>query len=311
MPGRYTVIKIRDPKPRRISAAPFRDRVAHHAFCSVVAPLFEASFIADIFANREGLGSHRSVARYEAFRDAHTHVLRCDIFRYFPAIDHDIPKQDLRRRIACARTLWLADAIIDGSTPQQPVDLHYPGDDLLTPLARRRGFPIGNLTSQLFANIHLDGLDHFEKERLRCRGYVRYVDGFALFHDDPRVLERWRNNIANYLAKRRLSLHPAKTFIASTRTPATFLGYTLYRGGRRRLPEDNVRRFRNRLRGMRDRWQAGTIGEEEVRQRAMAWIAHAQKADTQGLRRAIFGDGWFGPDVLAQSAARRRSLTML
>lgn len=310
-PGPYTVLKIHDPKPRRISAAPFRDRVVHHAFCAVVEPIFEAGFISDSFANRKGFGTHQGVACYERFRDRYAHVLRCDIYRYFPAIDHAILKQDLRRRIACPRTLWLADAIIDGSNVQEPVHIHYPGDGLLTPLERRRGLPIGNLTSQFFANVFLDGFDHFVKERLGCRGYVRYVDDFALFHDDPRVLEGWRDAVAAYLGKRRLSLHPEKTVIASTRVPTTFLGYELHRGGRRRLPEDNVRRFRNRLRGMRDRWRARTISEEEIRQRAMAWIAHAERAHTEGLRRAIFGEGWFGPDVLARRAARRRSLTKL
>ena len=255
-PGRYFVMKIHDPKPRRISAAPFRDRVVHHAFCKVVEPLFEAGFIADSFANRRGFGTHLGVSRYEQFRDAHAYVLRCDVFRYFPAIDHEILKTDLRRRLACRRTLWLADRIIDGSNPQEPVHLHFPGDSLLAPLERQRGLPIGNLTSQFFANVYLDGLDHFVKERLRCRGYVRYVDDFALFHDDPRALADWRAEIEAYLAKRRLRLHPQKTRITTTREPACFLGYVLHPGGRR-LPEENVRRFRNRLRGMRDRWRAG------------------------------------------------------
>ena len=90
----------------------------------------------------------------------------------------------------------LADAIIDGSNPQEPVHIHYPGDDLLTPVQRRRGLPIGNLTSQLFANIYLDAFDHFCTEILRATGYLRYVDDFALFHDEPAVLEDWRRRIA-------------------------------------------------------------------------------------------------------------------
>jgi hypothetical protein len=125
----------------------------------------------------------------------------------------------LRRRIACPRTLWLLDAVIDGSNPQEPVHLHYPGDDLLTPLTRRRGLPIGNLTSQFFANVYLDDLDHFAKEVLRAH-YLRYVDDFALFHDDPAVLAVWRERITARLARRRLSLHPRKTYIVSAETPA-------------------------------------------------------------------------------------------
>ena len=100
-PGRYKAIEVFDPKHRIVSAAPFRDRVVHHAFCGVCEPLFERGFIHDSYANRKGKGTHRAVARYERFRDRHRHVLRCDVYRYFPAIDHEILKRDLRRRIAC------------------------------------------------------------------------------------------------------------------------------------------------------------------------------------------------------------------
>ena len=294
-PGRYKTIEVFDPKHRVVSAAPFRDRVVHHALCAVCEPLFERSFIHDTYANRKGKGTHRAVARYERFRDRYRHVLRCDVYRYFPAIDHEILKRDVRRRIACPRTLALAGRIIDGSNPQEPVHLYYPGDDLFTPFARRRGLPIGNLTSQLFANLYLDGLDHFVKEVLRAKGYLRYVDDFALFHDDPARLEGWRGRIARYLEGRRLRLHPRKTHVVETGEPAEFLGFVLLPGGRRRLPEGNVRRFRNRLRGLRDRWRAGRVAREEVEQRVGAWVAHAGHANTWRLRHAIFRDGWFDP----------------
>ena len=184
-PGRYTVIEVVDPKHRKVSAAPFGDRVVHQALCTVVEPIFQRRFIHDPYANRKGRGTHRGVARYERFRDRFRHVLRCDIFRYFPAIDHAILKRDQRRRPACKPTLDLADRIIHGSNPQEPVNLHLPGDDLFTPFERRRGLPIGNLTSQLFSNLYLDGFDHFCKEVLRAKGYLHYVDDFALFHDEP------------------------------------------------------------------------------------------------------------------------------
>jgi len=113
--------------------------------------------------------------------------------RYFPSIDHANLKAEFRRRIACARTLALMDAIVDGSNPQEPVMLHFPGDDLFEPHRRRRGLPIGNLTSQFFANLYLDGFDHFVTEVLRAP-YVRYVDDFALFDDDPAVVAQWRSS---------------------------------------------------------------------------------------------------------------------
>ena len=294
-PGRYTKIEIHDPKHRIVSAAPFRDRVVHHAFCAVCEPIFERGFVHDSYANRVGKGTHRAVARYEKYRDRYRHVLRCDIFRYFHTIDHEILKRDLRRRLAGERTLDLADRIIDGSNPQEPVYQLFPGDDLFTPLERRRGLPIGNLTSQFFSNLYLDCMDHFCKEVLRAKGYVRYVDDFVLFHDDREQLEEWRRRLTRFLEGRRLRLHPRKTLIQPTSEEAKFLGFVLLPAGRRRLPEDNVRRFRNRLRGLRDRWRHGAVAEDEVRRRVQSWIAHAEHADTWRLRQTIFRDGWFDP----------------
>ena len=294
-PGNYVTIEIRDPKHRLVSAAPFRDRVVHHALCAVIAPIFERGFIDHSYANRDGKGTHRAIRRYERWRDRYRYVLRCDLYRYFPAIDHEVLKADLRRRIACPDTLWLLDSIVDGSNAQEPVHIHYPGDTLFTPFERRRGLPIGNLTSQFFANVHLDALDHFITEVLHAP-YLRYVDDFALFHDDPAVLATWRDDIASWLAHRRLSLHPRKTVIHDTKAPAAFLGYVLSPDGRR-LPEDNVRRFRNRLRGLRDQWRAGATHRTTVEARVGAWVAHASHANTWRLRQSIFRGGWFDPDA--------------
>jgi len=293
-PGRYVVIEVHDPKKRLVSAAPFRDRVVHHAVCAVVQPLFEASFIDHSFANRKGKGSHRAIEVYERYRNRHAWVLRCDIFRYFPAIDHAILKAEFRRRIACERTLRLLDLIVDSSNKQEPVNLHYPGDDLFAPYERRRGLPIGNLTSQFFANLYLDRFDHFVTEVLGAP-YVRYVDDFALFHDNPTVLCGWRTRIDQFLGGRRLRLHPEKTRIVATAEPAHFLGFMLHEDGGRMLPEENVHRFRGRLRSLRDRWRAGTINRGGVDARIGAWIAHASHADTWRLRHAIFEGGWYEP----------------
>lgn len=107
-PGRYVEILVRDPKERLVSAAPFRDRVVHHALCAVICPLFEPGLIDNTFANRTGKGTHAAIRAYEQYRNRHRHVLRADIFRYFPSIDHAILKAEFRRRIACQRTLALA-----------------------------------------------------------------------------------------------------------------------------------------------------------------------------------------------------------
>jgi RNA-directed DNA polymerase len=288
-PGRYVKIELFDPKHRIVSAAPFRDRVVHHAICGVVAPIFERGFIAHSFANRLGKGAHRAVEAYERYRNANAHVLRCDVYRYFPAIDHAVLKRDLRRRIACAPTLALLDRIIDASNPQEPVELHFPGDDLFAPFSRRRGLPIGNLTSQFFANLYLDPLDHFCTEVLRAP-YLRYVDDFALFHDNPALLAEWRARIARFLEGRRLLLHPRKTMIMPTAQPTDFLGYVLAPDDMRRLPETNVTRFRKRLRTIRDLLKTGSLREVDARARITAWEAHAAFAHTRKLKNAILGE---------------------
>jgi hypothetical protein len=296
-PGRYVEIEVCEPKRRIVSAAPFRDRVVQHALSAVVEPIFEAGFIDNTFANRKGKGTHRAIEVYECYRNRHTHVLRCDIFRYFPAIDHDILKGEFRRRIACGPTLALMDRIVDSSNAQEPVELFFPGDDLFEPYRRRRGLPIGNLTSQFAANLYLDRFDHWVTEVLGAP-YVRYVDDFALFHDDPKMLADWRDRIDRYLAGRRLRLHPRKTVILPSAEPTEFLGLVLAPSSRsvalgdrpsgwRRLPEGNVTRFRGRLRSLRDRWRAGAVSASVARARIDAWVAHAKQADTWRLRRAV------------------------
>ncbi len=290
-PGPYVAFEVREPKPRMVSAAAFRDRVVHHALCEIVAPRFERGFVLDSYANRKGKGTHAAIDRYERFSLATAHVLRCDIFRYFPAIDHQILKSDIRRRVADERLLSIVDAIVDGSNPQEPVEVRFPGDDLLAPIERRRGLPIGNLTSQFFANVYLDPLDHFVKEVLRTRRYVRYVDDFALFHDDCDVLRAWRERIAGFLAGRRLLLHPRKTAIVATAEPAQFLGVVLCGDGGRRLPEDNVARFSGRLRAMRARIAAGKAAADDYAPQIAAWSAHAAHGHARRLRETLFR-GW-------------------
>lgn len=283
-----------DPKRRVVSAAPFRDRVVHHALVAVIGPIFESGFVTDSYANRVGKGTHRAIARYEQFRDRYSHVLRADIHRYFPAIDHAVLKADLRRRLACAPTLALCDALINGSNAQEPVDHCFAGDDLFTPFERRRGLPLVNLTSQFFANVYLDPLDHWVKEVLRAP-YLRYVDDFALFGNSATQLAEWQEQMSGWLAGRRLRLHDVKTRVQATAEPAQFLGLELHAGGMRRLPAANVLRFKQRLGELRAAWCAHRVSEAEVQQRVGAWVAHARHAHTAGLRHALFRNGWFDP----------------
>ncbi len=226
-PGRYKTFEIYEPRPRLISAAPYRDRVVHHALCNIIVPTFENTFIRDSYANRLGFGTHRALRRFTKFARSSRYVLQCDIKKYFPSIDHEILKTLLRRKLKCQDTLWLIDTIIDNSNPQGALIEHFPGDDLLSPLQHRRGLPIGNLTSQFCSNVYLNGLDHFIKEELQAKKYVRYVDDFALFADDDEFLAEARVAIEKYLVNLRLKLHPVKSQLFETEYGANFLGFRI------------------------------------------------------------------------------------
>lgn len=172
-PGSYRTFQIFEPKQRMISAAPFRDRVVHHALCNVIQPIFEKTFIFDSYANRKDFGTHKALRRFTDFARSSKYVLQCDIEKYFPSIDHTHLKNLIRRKIKCAETLWLIDKIIDNSNEQLERNIYFSGDDLFTPFERKRGLPIGNLTSQFFANVYLNHLDHFVKEKLGVKSCGR------------------------------------------------------------------------------------------------------------------------------------------
>ncbi|MCP4427665.1 MAG: RNA-dependent DNA polymerase, partial [Chloroflexi bacterium] len=209
-PGPYHNFYIHEPKRRLISAAPFRDRVAHHALCRVIDPIFERRFIHDSYANRVGKGTHRALDRCTAFARRYRYVLQVDIKQHFPAIDHAILRQILAKRIVCADTLWLIDLILDsgrGVLSEVYEMVYFPGDDLLA-ATRPRGLPIGNLTSQFWSNCYMNPFDHFVKRELKCRGYIRYVDDMLFFADDKETLRQWREELIAYLAALRLAIHP-------------------------------------------------------------------------------------------------------
>lgn len=298
-PGPYRVIWVREPKLRQISIAPFADRVVHQAIHAVAGAHLAHSYIGDTYASLKGRGQHRAICRYEHFRERYPYVLRADLWRYFPSIDHAILKAALEKALPCARTRALLARIIDGSNEQVRCDWLFAGDDLLTPLERRRGLPLGNLTSQMLGNFFLDRFDHFVKERLRVKGYVRYLDDFALFGRSPAELLTWRQQGEDFLARRRLKLHPEKTRIEACSAPTTFLGYVLLPGGRRHLSDANVSRAAARIQAWRQVWRAGDGDEAAVRQSISGWLAHARFAHSRGLRDKWFPRGWFAERTLA------------
>lgn len=296
-PGSYTTFEIYDPKCRMISAAPYRDRMVHHALCNIIQPLFECTFIDDSYANRIGYGTHRALRRFIQFIRTSDYVLQCDIQKYFPSIDHAILKAIVRRKIKCPDTLWLIDTIIDHSNEQIPVHELFSGDDLLTVLHRRRGLPIGNLTSQFFANVYLNGFDHFVKEQLRVKKYVRYVDDWALFSNDKPFLADARFALEEYLAGLRLRVHPVKSQLFETRHGANFLGFRVLPKGEGpskevciRIRRENLRRGRRRLKQLQADYAAGKIGFSELDHSIQSWLAHLEHGDTWRLRQRLFTD---------------------
>ena len=286
-PGKYTVFRVYAPKPRLISAAPYRDRVVHHALCNIIQPIFERTFIFDSYANRTGFGTHRALRRFTRFARTSRYVLQCDIRKYFPSIDHAILKTLIRRKIKCQDTLWLIDTIIDSSNPQEPSIEYFPGDNLLTPLQHRRGLPIGNLTSQFFANIYLSGFDHFIQETLKAPKYLRYVDDFALFSDDHSVLAESRVALETYLTTLRLKIHPIKSQLSETRYGATFVGFRVL-PDRIRVRSDNLRRARYRLKTLQKAYAHDHISFTRLTQSIQSWAAHLKHGDTSHLREDIF-----------------------
>jgi RNA-directed DNA polymerase len=286
-PGPYRHFYIHDPKWRKISAAPFRDRVVQHALCQVIEPQLERSFMFDSYANRVGKGTHRAIDRFQQFARRFSFVLRLDVVQHFASIDHEILLTILARTIQDERVLWLIRTIVasgEGVLDEDYAMVWFPGDTLLDRV-RPRGLPIGNLTSQCWSNSYLNPLDHFIKRELRCRGYVRYVDDLALFSHDKRALWEWKAAIEERLATLRLVIHP-RAQVAPTRQGIPWLGFIVFPESR----QVKARKVRTIGRRLRERWQAycdGHITYAEFDATVQGWINHVRYADTWGLRRRM------------------------
>jgi hypothetical protein len=287
-PGGYYSFYIRDPKYRLVSAAPFRDRVVHHALCNVIEPLFERTFIGDSYGNRIGKGTHRALDRAQALAKRYRYVLQCDVRQYFPSVDHAILRSILARKIADPDVLWLIDRILESGErvlADEYTMVYFPGDDLFA-ANRPRGLPIGNLTSQFWANVYLNELDQFVKRELHCRAYLRFVDDFLLFAEDKATLWTWKAAIRERLATLRLTLHERSSTVYPVRNGIPFLGFRVY-PSHRLLKRRNGVAFARRLRRLKAAAGRGELGMEELTRRIKGWVAHAAHGDTWRLRRSL------------------------
>ena len=288
-PGTYHNFFIYEPKRRKISAAPFRDRIVHHAVVGVLEPLYERRFLHDSYACRKSKGTHRAIDRAHTYLRRHQFFLKTDIVRFFPNVDHQVLYELLSRKIRDEQLLELIKKILasgNGVQSDESTPSFFPGDDLFSVL-RPTGLPIGNLTSQFFANVLLDPIDHFVKEELRIPGYTRYADDLVLFADHKAQLWEAHSQLADRLAGLRLRLHEKKTVLRPCSSSLKFLGFVLCRSGRR-MQQSGIRRFNFRLRWLRHEFAAGRVDCETIRHSLRAWMAHADNANTTGLRRDLW-----------------------
>ncbi|MCK6528241.1 RNA-directed DNA polymerase [Myxococcota bacterium] len=267
-PAGYRLLRVRDPKRRLVSAAPVRDRVVHRALYRVVAPWWDRSFIAHSYACIEGRGAHRALLTFRRRCRRYGYVLGLDMARYFYRIDRERLRGLLSRRLPEPGIRRLVDRILESGSglyrrPEVVSWLGWSG-----PGEPGRGLPIGNLTSQWWANVYLDGLDHHVCRELRV-AYQRYMDDVHLFGDDPGELLRWRDEVAEWLQRERgLELKDPEARPISTRGAVSYLGYRvtphrMWLGpkARGRLPAHLRRR-------LRDPARAGQV----VRSFAAAWV---------------------------------------
>ena len=287
-PGPYDSFYIHEPKRRLISAAPFRDRVVHHALCNVIGPPFERRFIADSYANRLGKGTHRALDRCQEFARRYRYVLQCDVRQFFPSIDHGVLEGILGRVIGDPDVMGLVERILEsgvGVLSEEYTMAWFPGDDLFA-AGRPRGLPIGNLTSQFWANCYLDPFDQFVKRELRCQAYLRYVDDFLCFADDKPTLWAWREAILERLARFRLTIHEAQAHPRPVAEGIPFLGFVVF-PDRRRLKRRKGIAYGRRLKGLLAAYAAGEVSLEQVDASVQGWVNHARYGDTWGLRQAV------------------------
>lgn len=288
-PGEYVHFTIHDPKTRKISAAPFRDRVVHHALCNIIEPLFEAQFHPHSYANRVNKGTHRAIDTLQAFARRYRYVLRIDIVKHFPSIDHALLFDILADTVRDDDTRWLIQQIIASGVDvlrDEYEMVYFEGDDLLA-ANRARGLPIGNLTSQFWSNVYLNPFDWFVGCELGCSAYLRYVDDFALFSNSKRQLYDWKMAAIDFLATLRLTAHERAAQVIPCEQGIPWLGFVVY-PTHRRLKSRNVVKFTQRFERNIDLYEQGRITFAELDASVQGWINHVRYADTWGLREHIF-----------------------
>lgn len=276
---------IRDPKTRVISASDFRDRIIHHALCNILEPIFEKTFIYDSYASRKNKGTHKAIKRFDEFKrktakngklvkyaktenEVVGYVLKADIRHYFDSVNHEILLAIINRKIRDKGILWLIKKILDNhSNPS-------------------RGMPIGNLTSQLFANVYLNELDHFVKHTLRAKYYIRYLDDFVILDRNREKLKYYKSQINEFLKTLKLELHPDKSKIIPLHNGINFLGFRIFYHYKL-LKKSNTRLFYKRMKNLEIAYKNEELSREELLENIEGWLAYARYGNTYRLRRSV------------------------
>ena len=269
--GKYRCFTIFEPKKREISALPFKDRVVHHAVCNVIEPLFEKAFIFDSYACREGKGTHAGANRLQYFlrkNSKNCFALKCDVKHYFPSVNHEMLKKMVREKIADKKLLALLDHIVDS-----------PGG--------KKGIPIGNLTSQLFANIYLNKLDYFIKQGLKAKHYLRYMDDFILLHESKKQLQCWKKQIEQFLHSIKLLFNEKKANVFPTCSGVDFLGYRLF-AFHRLIRKSTVKRFLHRIKAKIRKFHSGEISFKKLTESFNSWEAYLGHGNSYALKKSIY-----------------------
>jgi RNA-directed DNA polymerase len=270
-PAPFHFFDIHDPKQRTIAVAPFRDRVLHHALVNVLEPVWERRFITDSFATRKGKGVHAAVGRAQMFLREYPWFLKTDVEKFFDSIHQQTLLELLERHIKDKQVLQIAELII-----------RHGGINGI-------GVPIGNRTSQFFANVYLHPLDLWLKQHHRLKGYVRYMDDFVLFHQDKKHLKSLKYETQNFLREKlQLELKPSATFLNSRQNGLSFLGTRIF-PGLIRLRNENLRRITRRI-AVKEKWYAeGKLSETEFLHSMNSYWAMLQFYQSNGLRRDLLG----------------------
>ena len=266
--GDYRYFRVFDPKEREICASVFPEQVIHHALMNICHAHFEEAQIYHSYASRPAKGVHAALAKAKQFTRPKSWFLKLDVRKFFASIPHDVLKAQLERLFKDYRLLNIFDKIIDSYHAS-------PG----------RGLPIGNLSSQYFANHFLTGLDHFIKENLRCKAYVRYMDDMVLWHSDKKFLKEAKRVIESYVENTlQCSLKPALLNKAERGLP--FCGY-LIRPGYVRLSQRSKKRYIKKMENLQVQFDTGRWSEEVCHRRALPLIAFTEYAEAKLFRKKV------------------------